>query len=572
MLRVLVIVLLLATRASADTAARATADSAAPAVAGAVQLVKPDAPWRYQLVTAPALAPQIGSLAISGLDVAAGRAATTIALLGDDQPAPLAWPYDVDTATVATGALAPTAVDARVAALFAITTFSLGAAHHGLRVIEIRLRYKDGCAVWLNGTEVARRSLDASASATTLAVRPHGPEWETFYVPVAPGLLRLGDNVLAIEVHPSGRSPAPELAADVIGRRELGLLRGPIVTDIGSNTATISIETDVNVDAAIEWGTGTALEHRLTSAPGRIHRFTLEKLPPRTKVSYRVHAGASQSPLHAFHTAPNPGDVVRIGVYGDVRGGHDTHRRLVEQMLGEGFDLVAVTGDMVMRGSDGGDWQKFFAVTRELLAQVRYVPAIGNHDLGWSHGDPDVFALPTGPAGRPDHVYWYSLELADIHLVFLDSNSYEQTEQEQWLETDLAAARRRGVRAIIVLTHDGPYSRGLHRGNQLARERYVPILAKHHVDLLVAGHDHLYQRGEAGGVRYVVSGGGGASLYKPTCGVRGKPKCFDDGMQKLAIEHHYVVVTIDKESLELCPRRTDGRLLEKCSRYRLWRP
>jgi hypothetical protein len=43
-------------------------------------------------------------------------------------------------------------------------------------------------------------------------------------------------------------------------------------------------------------------------------------------------------------------------------------------------------------------------------------------------------------------------------------------------------------------------------------------------------------------------------------------------MQKLAVEHHYLVVAIDKDTLELCPRRTDGKLLERCTRYRLWRP
>jgi predicted phosphodiesterase len=261
---------------------------------------------------------------------------------------------------------------------------------------------------------------------------------------------------------------------------------------------------------------------------------------------------------------------VRIGVYGDVRGGHDTHRKIVESMLGEGLDLVAVTGDMVMRGSDRGDWQRFFAVTRELLAQVRYVPAIGNHDLGWGNSEPEMFGLPAAPAGRPDHTYWYSLDLADIHVVFLDSNAYERAEQEKWLEADLAAARGR-ARAIIALVHDGPYSRGEHRGNQLARERYVPILARHHVDLLVAGHDHLYQRGEAGGIRYIVSGGGGAGLYKVSCGVVGKPRCSEDGMQKVISEHHYVVLAIDRETLEMCPRRGDGTLLEKCVRYPLRR-
>ena len=560
-MRALILLLLLATRADAENA---------PAIAGGVQLVRADTQWRYQTLSAPALAPQIGALAVSGLDVAAGRSEWAVTMLGDGK-APAAWPYDVDTATVSKGALAPTpAADMRIAALYAVTTFALTQDHQGFRVLEIRLRYQDGCAVWLNGTEVARRSLDGGAMA--LAARPHGPEWETFYVPVAPGLLRLGDNVLAIEVHPSGRRAAPELAVDVVGRRELGLVRGPIITDIGATTATISIETDGNLDAALEWGTGTTLDHRVTTTPGRIHRFTLDNLPAHTKISYRVHAGASQSALLAFHTAPNPGELVRIGIYGDVRGGHDTHRKLVEQMLAEGLDLVTVTGDMVMRGSDDADWQKFFAVTRELLATLRYLPAIGNHDLGWSQSDPDVFALPTGPAGRPDHTYWYSLDLADVHLTFLDSNAYEQKEQEAWLEADLAAARAKGVRAIIAMTHDGPYSRGIHRGNQIARERYVPLLAKYHVDLLVAGHDHLYQRGEAGGIRYIVSGGGGAGLYQPTCGVAGKPKCADDGMQKLAVEHHYLVLSIDKESIEMCPRRSDGKLLEKCIRYRLWRP
>jgi hypothetical protein len=450
------------------------ADSGAPAIPGAVQLVRADATWRYQTFSAPRLADAIGALAVSALDVAAGRSQAPAAVLGDEPPPPGAWPYDIDGALTAKGKLEPKASDARIAALFAVTTFTLTGAHAGLRVIEIRARYRDGIAIWINGTEVARRALDQGVM--TLAARTHGSEWETFYVPVAPGLLRVGDNTLAIEVHPSGKRDAPELDVDVIGRRDLGVLRGPVITDISSTTATISVETDGNVDAMLEWGTGGVLDHRITSTPGRLHRFTLEGLPPRTKIAYRVRAGGTISDELAFHTAPRPGELVRIGIYGDVRGGHDVHRKLVEAMLAEGLDLVAVTGDMVARGSDGGDWQKFFAVTRDLLAQLRYVPAIGNHDLGWSIADPDVFALPPGPAGRPEHVYWYSLELADIHLVYLDSNAYERREQELWLESDLAAARVRGVRAIIVLTHDGPYSRGTHRGNELARERYVPTL------------------------------------------------------------------------------------------------
>ncbi len=575
-LAVLYSLAVLCTVARADVPADAAEDkkayAALPAIAGGVALISAEqARWSYQVVSAPKLALQIGVTAIGGLDVAAGRATYVPHVLGDDVQPPKAWPYDVDTAVQATGTLRPAAgADERIAALFAITKFDLAAQHTGLRVLEIRMRYRDGVVVSLNGVEVARVALEGP-SVRAVAARPHGPEWETFYVPAAPGLLRLGENVLAVEVHPGARRDAPMVAIDVAARRDLGIVRGPIVGDVGVSSAVINVETDPNLGAVLEWGTGGKLDQTITSEPGRVHAFTLSGLTARTKVSYRVSAGGAKTPVYMLHTAPAAGDVVRIGVYGDVRGGHDVHRRVIDAMLGEALDVVTVTGDMVMRGSDEADWQRFFSITRELLAQVRYLPAIGNHDLGWSRADPDVFALPPGPAGRPERAYWYSLQIADVHLVFLDSNAYERREQEQWLDADLTAARSKGARAIVVLTHDGPYSRGIHKGSPIARDRYVPILARHHVDLLIAGHDHLYQRGEHGGLRYMVSGGGGAPLYRISCGERGKPKCPDDGMASVMSEHHFIVLTVSATSLEMCPRRSDGKLLEPCQRYPLWR-
>ena len=381
---------------------------------------------------------------------------------------------------------------------------------------------------------------------------------------------------IAIELRPSGRRHAPTVDVELTGRRDRGIVRGPVLVETGATSARIVVETDPDTAAVLEWGTGEALDQKLASSPARRHAFVLPTLPARGQVRYRVIAGASQSATYRFNTMPGAGDVIRLGIYGDVRGGHATHRKLVDAMLGESLDLVGVTGDMVLHGTDEADWQRFYAITAPLLAQVPYIAAIGNHDLGWLRARAsadDAFALPAGPAGRPVGTYWCSYDLADIHLVMLDSNSYELADQQTWLETDLAAARARKVRAILVLTHDGPYSRGYHRGSVDARTRYVPILARHHVDLLLAGHDHLYQRGEAGGIRYVVSGGGGASLYAISCGVPGRRTCaVDDGMQAVAREHHYVVLTVSKTAIELCARRPDGRLLEPCTQLPLWRP
>lgn len=534
-------------------------------------LVARSAAWRWQLITAPRLAPQIGALAISGLDVATGRDTAPIAVLGHGV-VPLAWPYAVGGELAAIG---PPRDDERIAAAFGVTAFTLAPDDQGLAILELRMRYEDGVAAWLNGVEIIRRGL-ARPGAVDLADRPHGPETETFYIPVAPGLLRLGSNVLAVELRPSGRRHAPTFEVELTGRRDRGIVRGPVLVEAGATSARIVVETDPDTAAVLEWGMGEALDQKLTSAPARRHAFVLPSLPARKQIRYRVTAGASQSATYRFNTMSGAGDVIRLGIYGDVRGGHATHRRLVDAMLGESLDLVGVTGDMVLHGTDEADWQRFYAITAPLLAQVPYIAAIGNHDLGWLRArasTDDAFALPAGPAGRPAGTYWYSFDLADIHLVMLDSNSYELADQVTWLEADLAAARARKVRAIIVLTHDGPYSRGYHRGSVDARTRYVPILARHHVDLLLAGHDHLYQRGEAGGIRYVVSGGGGASLYAISCGVPGRRKCaVDDGMKAIAREHHFVVLTISKTAIELCARRPDGRLLEPCTQLPLWRP
>ncbi|MGN6104842.1 MAG: metallophosphoesterase [Kofleriaceae bacterium] len=554
------------------TSGAAAAEPEGHAPRGAT-LLAPGAPWRWYVIDAPAIAPAIGGLAVSGLDVAAGRAAAPVAVLGEPAPEPEGWPFRVPGDRRAIG---EPAADQRIAAAFGLATFSLTADDQGLQMLELRLRYQDGAAVWLNGIEIARSALPAGGATTQLAARPHGPEWETFHVPVAPGLLRLGANVLAIEVHPSGRRAAPSLEVELIGRRDRGIVRGPILAELGDTHATIAVETDPDTEAVIAWGTGEVLDQRQVSPPGRRHAFALAGLPANSSIRYRVSAGASRSRALVFRTPPPAGAVVRIGIYGDVRGGHAVHRRLVDHMLAEPLDAIAVTGDMVLRGSDEADWQRFFAVTAELLAQLPYYPAIGNHDLGWDGADQvkraeEVFSLPAGPPGRPPGAYWYSRDVADVHLVFLDSNHYDLVAQEAWLEADLAAARARGVRAIVALTHDGPYSRGYHGGSALARARYVPILVRHGVDLVFSGHDHLYQRGERGGLRYVVTGGGGANLYGIRCGVAGRPRCAtEDGMQAIAKEHHYAVLTIARE-IELCVRRVDGALLEKCVRYPLGR-
>ncbi len=550
---------------------------------------------RYQVVRAPLPAAGIGAAAVRAADRARGRPANDAGVLGapDPQVPPASWPRAL-AADAATGRAPLGAADqrgncrhcgtvigderrARVAALYASRDFDVGDELSGVRLLILRARYRDGLVAWINGHEVARRNRPAERGPMELATAPRGPEWEALYIPVTPGLLASGPNRLTVEVRPSGRRLSPRLDLELVGRGGPRLVRGPMLQRVGTDRATIVFDTDLPAHGAVEYGRGATLSQRALSAGGGLavhHVVELTGLEPDSAVDYRVVTGGDAAPPARFHTAPTAGEPLRFAVYGDMRGGHEIHRRIVESIGREAPDLVVLTGDLVLRGGDEGDWQRFFDVAEPLLRQVPYYPAAGNHDMGHA-GDErrrfgEIFALPPGPPGQPSWANWYSFDVAGVHFIMLDSNSYERPEQLTWLESDLAAAHARGARAIFVAVHNGPYSRGTHGGNAIARTRYAPVLVRGGVTVLFSGHDHLYERGEIGGLRYFVSGGGGASLYPVRCSTHHR-HCHGvvDGAITARREHHYIMVTVEPTVVRVCPKRPDGTPLEACQTYPL---
>ncbi len=68
--------------------------------------------------------------------------------------------------------------------------------------LALRICFNDGVAVYLNGTNILRRNLDANATETTRATAFNTDQRRTWFsYPVPPSLVKLGTNVLAVEVH-----------------------------------------------------------------------------------------------------------------------------------------------------------------------------------------------------------------------------------------------------------------------------------------------------------------------------------------------------------------------------------
>jgi hypothetical protein len=58
--------------------------------------------------------------------------------------------------------------------------------------------------------------------------------------------------------------------------------------------------------------------------------------------------------------------------------------------------------------------------------------------------------------------------------------------------------------------HRPPYSSGEHGSDLKLRALLAPVMEKHHEQLVLAGHDHNYERMKPqNGIQYVVTGGGG---------------------------------------------------------------
>jgi acid phosphatase type 7 len=206
---------------------------------------------------------------------------------------------------------------------------------------------------------------------------------------------------------------------------------------------------------------------------------------------------------NGFRTAPAPDtDMVRFLVFGDSGGGGSDQYALLEQMYTVPYELMIHTGDLAYdSGTIGQVEDTVFGVYGDLFRNIPFFPASGNHDYGTMQGAPfrDVFNLPGNEK-------WYSYDWGHVHFVALDTEADYST-QMTWLEQDLAATTRPWK---IIYMHRPPYSSGLHGSDTTLRNKLQPIAERYGVQLVLAGHDHDYERIKPqNGVAYVVTGGGG---------------------------------------------------------------
>ncbi len=315
----------------------------------------------------------------------------------------------------------------------------------------------------------------------------------------------------------------------------------------------------------VAWGTSPEQLDRVVVEDGaaRDHAVRLEGLPAGQRIFYGYTEGDAPlrtGPGQHYDPAPPPGTDGKVSfwVLGDSGKGNAAQRAVADAMRAypgtADADFLLHVGDIAYE--DGETWEfdeRFFAVYADLLLRLPVWPAMGNHEQRSSDSSEqsgpwfEAFVLPAdGEAGGvPSGTEaYYSFDFGPVHVVVLDtagSSLSRGSRMLDWLDRDLAASTAPWT---IAALHHAPYSRGTHDSDReqpqvTVRENLVPILDRHGVDLVFAGHSHSYERsalisgawdtptrpeghildavspyekrpGPYGGTVYVVAGHGGA--------------------------------------------------------------
>jgi hypothetical protein len=321
-------------------------------------------------------------------------------------------------------------------------------------------------------------------------------------------------------------------------RAQSPLTIGPYVQDVRADGFTVVFETPGDVAAEVRAGAVRV------ATSGTHHEALLRGLPAGTRTRYVV-AVAGRDVGGGEVVLPDATRPLTFLVYGDTRSGGDIEAAVAAAAARLQPDLVLHTGDLVPDGASDAGWADFFAHEAPLLADVPLYPALGNHEI---FRDPDAsrfrryFALPDDGRQR----LYYHFRFGPAELIVLDGNAPTPT-QTAWLLATLEAAERDHVPHVFVLVHQPPLSLGDHCGAALDQAAWLPLFEQHHVRAVFAGHDHAYERLERRGVRYFVSGGGGAPSYaEHACGP------FDRAARRVyQAVHHLLRVRVEGANVEV---------------------
>jgi 3',5'-cyclic AMP phosphodiesterase CpdA len=315
-------------------------------------------------------------------------------------------------------------------------------------------------------------------------------------------------------------------------------------------------------------------------------------LEPGTAYCYRVGDGQVWSEWNVFRTASTRPEPFRFLYVGDEQNSiKSLWSRSIRRAYAAAPDarFLVHAGDLVAEGYDDNLWGEWSDALSFISATVPSIPVPGNHDLHRPAGAVDAktslaaawpwsrhFALPSnGPDLDDMPGQSYYLDYQGVRFIALDVNAFAElgydaaarkrvTDQEvAWAERVLSDNPNRWT---IVVQHQGIYAIAQDREYAAMRAALAPLYEKHHVDLVLQGHDHVYARTHkiardriadpaSPGVVYVISVSGPKMYKTQKVNSQYMAKMIED-------EQFYQIIDVSPERLALTAYSIDGAVAD----------
>jgi predicted phosphodiesterase len=238
---------------------------------------------------------------------------------------------------------------------------------------------------------------------------------------------------------------------------------------------------------------------------------------------------------------------IKFAVIGDSGRGwqpqHDVAHQMAAYRERFPFRMVLMLGDNIYEGpASPEDYRvKFEEPYQALLDEgVRFYAVLGNHD------DPRQRFYPA--FNMNGERYYTFRPPADpltklteqVRVFALDSTSLDAA-QLAWLDRELGRSRERWK---ICVLHHPLYTSGRYTTqSRLTRWRLESLFVRHGVDVVLSGHEHIYQRSTLQqGVQYFISGGAGSLR-------RGDADRASYIARSLDSDFHFMLMEIDGDRL-----------------------
>ncbi|MFE0104344.1 metallophosphoesterase family protein [Streptomyces sp. NPDC059009] len=235
---------------------------------------------------------------------------------------------------------------------------------------------------------------------------------------------------------------------------------------------------------------------------------------PAEKADAAPTKGA-QAQRAAGFTAVAAGDIAEQCTADDSGCKHPQTAALVKKI---NPSFVMTMGDNQYDDARLKDFEEYYDTTWGAFKDKTH-PIPGNHETYDPDGELEGYKSYFGDVAYPQGKPYYSYDQGNWHFIALNSNSFDDSAQIDWLKKDLAA---NSGKCVAAYWHHPLFSSGEHGNDPVSRPVWK-LLYDNKAELVLNGHDHHYERfapqnpdgkADKNGLVELLGGMGGANPYK----------------------------------------------------------